>query len=54
MSTDGSRFGQATRRGDAAAMREDPRVIVLGEDISWGGNFGQFRGLIERVRRPSG
>lgn len=29
------------------AMREDDRVIALGEDISWGGNFGQFRGLRE-------
>ena len=28
-------------------MREDERVLVLGEDISWGGNFGQFRGLVE-------
>lgn len=28
-------------------MREDESVIVIGEDISWGGNFGQFRGLIE-------
>ena len=39
-------FGQATVDAMRIAMREDDRVIVLGEDISWGGNFGQFRGLI--------
>ena len=38
-------FGQATVDAMRLAMREDERVIVLGEDISWGGNFGQFRGL---------
>ena len=40
-------FGQATVDAMRFAMREDDRVIVLGEDISWGGNFGQFRGLID-------
>ena len=40
-------FGQATVDAMRFAMREDQRVIVLGEDISWGGNFGQFRGLVE-------
>ena len=40
-------FGQATVDATRLAMREDDRVIVLGEDISWGGNFGQFRGLLE-------
>ena len=40
-------FGQATVDATRLAMREDERVIVLGEDISWGGNFGQFRGLLE-------
>ena len=40
-------FGQATVDATRLAMREDERVIVLGEDISWGGNFGQFRGLAE-------
>ncbi len=38
-------FGQATVDAMCFAMEEDRRVIVLGEDISWGGNFGQFRGL---------
>ncbi len=40
-------FGQATVDAMRWAMREDERVLVLGEDISWGGNFGQFRGLVE-------
>ena len=40
-------FGQATVDAMASAMRSDDAVIVLGEDISWGGNFGQFRGLID-------
>ena len=46
-------FGQATVDATRLAMREDDRLIVLGEDISWGGNFGQFRGLLGGVRlRP--
>ena len=40
-------FGQATLEAMEYAMREDQNVIVIGEDISWGGNFGQFRGLID-------
>ena len=40
-------FGQATVDAMASAMRSDDSVLVLGEDISWGGNFGQFRGLID-------
>ena len=40
-------FGQATVDAMRFAMREDDRVVVLGEDISWGGNFGQFRGLLD-------
>ena len=40
-------FGQATVDAMASAMRSDDSVLVLGEDISWGGNFGQFRGLVE-------
>ena len=41
-------FGQATVAAMEQAMKADERVIVLGEDISWGGNFGQFRGLVEQ------
>ena len=40
-------FGQATVDAMARAMRADDRVMALGEDISWGGNFGQFRGLVD-------
>ena len=40
-------FGQATVDAMARAMREDDSVFTLGEDISWGGNFGQFRGLVD-------
>ena len=40
-------FGQATLEAMQLAMREDDRVIVLGEDIGWGGSFGQFRGLLD-------
>ena len=40
-------FGQATVDAMASAMRSDDRVLALGEDISWGGNFGQFRGLVD-------
>ena len=38
-------FGQATLEAMRLAMAGDERVIVLGEDISFGGSFGQFRGL---------
>lgn len=40
-------FGQATLEAMQLAMRADERVFVLGEDIGWGGSFGQFRGLLE-------
>ena len=40
-------FGQATVEATAAAMREDETVVVAGEDIGWGGNFGQFNGLLK-------
>jgi len=47
VSTKRMSFGQATVDAMSYAMREDQTVFVLGEDISWGGNFGQFRGLVE-------
>lgn len=40
-------FGQATNDAMRVVMRLDPDVIVLGEDIRWGGSFGQFRGLYQ-------
>ncbi len=48
MSTRRMTFGQATLEAMQYAMDEDPSVLVIGEDISWGGNFGQFRGLVDR------
>jgi pyruvate dehydrogenase E1 component beta subunit len=40
-------FGNATLEAMQLAMRSDERVLVLGEDIGWGGSFGQFRGLLD-------
>jgi len=40
-------MGQATNDAMRVVMRIDPDVIVLGEDIRWGGSFGQFRGLYD-------
>jgi pyruvate/2-oxoglutarate/acetoin dehydrogenase E1 component len=40
-------MGQATNDAMRVVMRLDQDVIVLGEDIRWGGSFGQFRGLYE-------
>lgn len=48
MSTRRMTFGQATLEAMQFAMDDDPSVVVIGEDISWGGNFGQFRGLVDR------
>lgn len=48
MSTKKMSFGQATLEAMQFAMDEDPSIVVIGEDISWGGNFGQFRGLIDK------
>jgi acetoin:2,6-dichlorophenolindophenol oxidoreductase subunit beta len=31
----------------AAAMREDPRVVALGEDLGRGGIFSQYKGLLQ-------
>lgn len=48
MGTKKMSFGQATLEAMQFAMDEDPSVVVVGEDISWGGNFGQFRGLVDK------
>lgn len=40
-------FGEATREAMRAAMAADESVLVMGEDIHWGGNFGQFTGLYD-------
>lgn len=47
MTTKRMTFGQATLEAMQFAMDADPSVVVIGEDISWGGNFGQFRGLVD-------
>jgi 2-oxoisovalerate dehydrogenase E1 component len=40
-------FGEATREAMRSAMSSDPNIVVMGEDIHWGGNFGQFNGLYD-------
>ncbi len=40
-------FGEATREAMRAAMASDSSIVVMGEDIHWGGNFGQFTGLYD-------
>ncbi|MCC7371789.1 MAG: dehydrogenase E1 component subunit alpha/beta [Chloroflexi bacterium] len=40
-------FGEATREAMRSAMEADKNVVVMGEDIHWGGNFGQFNGLYD-------
>ena len=47
-------YAQAAQRALQQAMRADPRVVALGEDLGRGGVFGQYRGLqqefgVERV-----
>ena len=43
----GITYLEATRRTLAAAMRADPRVLVLGEDVAEGGPWGATAGLAE-------
>ncbi len=38
---------EAGRRALASAMRENPAVWALGEDLGRGGVFGQYKGLVE-------
>jgi pyruvate dehydrogenase E1 component beta subunit len=40
-------YAQAAREALAQAMRDDPRVVALGEDLGRGGIFGQYRGLAD-------
>lgn len=40
-------FGQATNDAMRVVMRTDPNVFCLGQDLRWGGSFGQFRGLYD-------
>ena len=38
-------YAEAAVRAVANALRDDPRVVVLGEDVGRGGIFGQYKGL---------
>ena len=40
-------YAEAAREAVARAMREDPRVWCVGEDLGRGGVFGQYKGLAE-------
>jgi pyruvate dehydrogenase E1 component beta subunit len=40
-------FVEAVRAGIAEEMRRDPRVWVLGEDVAYGGLYGQYKGLAD-------
>lgn len=40
-------FAEAARDALAAEMRLDPTVWVLGEDVRFGGIFGQYKGLLD-------
>jgi len=40
-------YAAAAAAGLGKAMRSDPTVVALGEDLGRGGIFGQYRGLVE-------
>jgi pyruvate dehydrogenase E1 component beta subunit len=42
-------YAQAAREALGAAMRQDPRVVVLGEDVGRGGVFQQYKGLQQEL-----
>jgi pyruvate dehydrogenase E1 component beta subunit len=44
-------YAQAACTALAEAMRTDPRVVVLGEDVGRGGIFAQYRGLQQTFGR---
>jgi len=39
-------YAQASTAALAAAMRDEPRIVALGEDLGRGGIFGQYKGLL--------
>lgn len=39
-------YAEAAAAALAAAMRDDPRIVALGEDLGRGGIFGQYKGLL--------
>ncbi len=40
-------YGEAARRAVQDAMRAEPNVVVMGEDVGRGGIFGQYKGLLQ-------
>jgi acetoin:2,6-dichlorophenolindophenol oxidoreductase subunit beta len=46
-------YAQAALLALQQAMRADPRVVALGEDLGRGGVFGQYRGLQQEFGRVS-
>ena len=38
-------YAEAAVLAVSEAMRRDPKVVVLGEDVGRGGIFGQYKGL---------
>jgi pyruvate/2-oxoglutarate/acetoin dehydrogenase E1 component len=40
-------FGMASVAALREEMQRDPNIIVMGEDIRWGGSFGHYRGLYD-------
>ncbi len=45
-------YAEAGAAALAAAMRDDPRIVALGEDLGRGGIFGQYKGLHRRASAP--
>lgn len=41
-------YAEAAAKALGDAMREDPRVVALGEDLGRGGIFGQYKGLVQQ------
>ena len=46
-------YAQAACAALAEAMRADPRVVAIGEDVGRGGIFAQYRGLAQESGRSA-
>ena len=46
-------YAEAGAAALAATMRDDPRIVALGEDLGRGGIFGQYKGLLAASSAPS-
>ena len=42
-----TRYVDAVREAHLIAMRQDPSVFVVGEDVRWGGSFGHTAKLVD-------